>query len=159
MLTPADLDAFMERSDISGEIIFLDQPTPTVETAAQALGTDPEHIVKSVLFNIGDKSVLAITRGTRFIEQRAVAARFGVGRKRVKLAPPEVVLAVTGYPVGTVPPFGHRDPLQVLVDPSVLEVDEVYAGGGDHNAMVRVDPQDILRINQAEVLDLHTRPK
>jgi prolyl-tRNA editing enzyme YbaK/EbsC (Cys-tRNA(Pro) deacylase) len=104
------------------------------------------------------RSSLSITRGTRFIEQRAIAARFGVGRKRVKLAPPEVVLAVTGYPVGTVPPFGHQNPLQVLIDPAVLELDEVYAGGGDHNAMVRLDPQDILRINQAEILDLHTRP-
>lgn len=158
MLTPADLDAFMEQVNIPGEIIFLDDPTPTVETAALALGTDPERIVKSVLFTIDDESILAITRGTRFIEQRAVAARFGVGRKRVKLAPPEVVLEVTGYPIGTVPPFGHRNPLQVLMDPSVLELDEVFAGGGDHNAMVRLDPQEILRINQAEILDLHTRP-
>jgi prolyl-tRNA editing enzyme YbaK/EbsC (Cys-tRNA(Pro) deacylase) len=158
MLTPADLDTFMERAEISGQIIFLDDPTPTVETAAQALGTQPEHIVKSVLFTIDSESVLAITRGTRFIEQRAIAAHFGVGRKRVKLAPPEVVLAVTGYPVGTVPPFGHKNPLQVLIDPGVLELGEVYAGGGDHNAMLRLDPQDILRINHAEILDLHARP-
>jgi prolyl-tRNA editing enzyme YbaK/EbsC (Cys-tRNA(Pro) deacylase) len=154
MLTPTDLQSFMDQNAIPGEIIFLDKPTPTVETAAQALGTSPEHIVKSVLFTIGDERVLAIARGTQHIEQRAIAARFGVGRKRVKLAQADTVLAVTGYPVGTVPPFGHKLPMQILIDPGVFEVPEIYAGGGAHNAMVRLNPHDIQRTTQAEVMGL-----
>ena len=152
MLTPADLQSFMDQNGISGEIIFLENPTPTVETAAQALNTIPENIVKSVLFTIGDERVLAIARGTRFIEQRAIAAYFGVGRKKVKLASPEIVLAVAGYPVGTVPPFGHQSPSTAFIDPGVLEPEEIYAGGGAHNAMVRLSPKDILRITKAEIL-------
>ena len=93
------------------------------------------------------------------IEQRAIAARFGIGRKRVKLAPPETVLAVSGYPVGTVPPFGHKTPIQSLIDLQVLEMDEIYAGGGANNALVRLHPEDILRITHADILDLHNRPE
>ena len=158
MLTPADLRSFMDRNNINGEIMFLDQATPTVEAAAAALGTTPDKIVKSVLFTIREESVLAITRGTKLIEQRAIAAHFGVGRKQVKLASPEAVLSVTGYPVGTVPPFGHQNPVQVLIDPRVLEKTEIYAGGGAHNTMLRLNPQYIQRITQAEVLDLHNKP-
>jgi len=158
MLTPDDLKTFMDHNKIPGEIIFLDVPTPTVETAAQALGTDPEHIVKSVLFTVSDTQVLAITCGTRYIEQRVIAVRFGVGRKRVRLTSPETVLSITGYPVGTVPPFGHQEPSISLVDPSVLELTEVFAGGGAHNAMVRLNPSDILRCTQAEIIDLHAHP-
>jgi prolyl-tRNA editing enzyme YbaK/EbsC (Cys-tRNA(Pro) deacylase) len=158
MLTPADLKTFMDQNDIPGEIVFLTTPTPTVETAAQAVGTDPEHIVKSVLFSIEDQHVLAITSGLSLIERRAIAGRYGIGRKRVKLAPPEVVLAVTGYPIGTVPPFGHKNPLAVLVDPRVLKMKEIYAGGGAQNALIRLTPGDILRITQADVLDLHNPP-
>jgi Cys-tRNA(Pro) deacylase len=156
ILTSTDLQTFMDQNGIPGEIIFLETDTPTVESAAQALGTDPEHIVKSVLFTIGDERVLAITTGTQFIEQRSIAERFEVGRKRVKLAPADVVLAVSGYPVGTVPPFGHKRPIPTLIDRRVLDVPEVYAGGGAHNAMVRLHPEDILRITQAEVLDLYS---
>lgn len=158
MLKPADLQAFMDVNDIPGEIVFLDVPTPTVEAAAQAVGTNPSQIVKSVLFTTHQTHVLAIASGTLLIEQRAIAAHFGVGRKRVKLAPPETVLAVSGYPVGTVPPFGHKTPVQCLIDPLVFEMDVVYAGGGAYNALVRLHPKDILRITQAEVLDLHNRP-
>jgi prolyl-tRNA editing enzyme YbaK/EbsC (Cys-tRNA(Pro) deacylase) len=158
MLTPTDLQAFMDANNVTGEIIFLDTPTPTVETAAQAVGTQPARIVKSVLFTIDSKNVLAIASGTGLIERRAIAARFNVGRKRVKLARPEVVITVTGYPVGTVPPFGHKNTIQSLIDPRILKLGEVYAGGGAYNALVRLQPDDILRVTQAEILDLHTDP-
>jgi len=158
MRTPKDLQAFMDDHDIPGEIVFLDIPTPTVETAALAAGTIPEHIVKSVLFTIRDVRVLAIASGTQLIERRCIAAHFGVGRKRVRLATAEIVLDVTGYPVGTVPPFGHKDHIRTLMDPLVLEITDAYAGGGAHNALVHIDPQDILRITQSEVIDLHNRP-
>ncbi len=42
----------MAEHGIAGEIVMLDSPTPTVETAAQAAGADPESIVKSLLFLI-----------------------------------------------------------------------------------------------------------
>jgi Cys-tRNA(Pro) deacylase len=158
MLTPVDLQSFMDQNNIPGEIVTLDTPTPTVETAASAVGTNPHNIVKSVLFSFNNEHVLAITRGLGFIDRRAIAARYGIGRKRVKLSPPEVVLAVTGYPIGTVPPFGHKKQVNTLIDHRVLEVTEVYAGGGDHNALVRLNPEDILRITKAEILDLHNPP-
>lgn len=157
ILTPDDLQAFMDVNEVPGEIVFLDVPTPTVEAAAQAVGSSPAQIVKSVLFTIPESQVLAITSGTRLIEQRAIAAYFGVGRKRVKLASPEIVLAVSGYTVGTVPPFGHKAPIQSLIDLQVLEMAEVYAGGGANNALVRLHPKNILQITQADVLDLHKR--
>jgi prolyl-tRNA editing enzyme YbaK/EbsC (Cys-tRNA(Pro) deacylase) len=45
------------------------------------------------------------------------------------------------------------------MDQRVLENSQVYAGGGEGNALVRLDPQDILKHAKAEVLDLHTPPK
>lgn len=149
----------MDANAISGEIVYLDVPTPTVESAAQAVGTHPSQIVKSLLFTIDQTNILAITNGTGLIDRRCIASHFGVGRKRVKLAPPEVVLFITGYPVGTVPPFGHRTPIQILIDPLVFERDEVYAGGGSHNALVKIHPNDILRVTQAEIIDLHNPPE
>ena len=158
ILGPADLQAYMDELGIPGEIIHLEQPTPTVEAAASAVHTLVDQIVKSVLFTIYDQRVLTITCGVERVERRVIAALYGVGRKRVKLAPAETVLEETGYPVGTVPPFGHPKPLRTLLDPGVLEHNQVYAGGGAGNTLVRLDPQDILRITQAEVMDLHTPP-
>ena len=153
--TPVDLQAFMDAHQIAGEILILETPTPTVEDAARAVGTHPRQIVKSVLFTVGEEGVLTISCGDQLVERRAIATLYGVGRKRVKLAPPEVVLNLTGYAVGTVPPFGHREHLRTLLDPRVLDLAEVFAGGGAHNALMRLDPQQILHITQAEIIDLH----
>jgi prolyl-tRNA editing enzyme YbaK/EbsC (Cys-tRNA(Pro) deacylase) len=157
--TPQDLQAFMDQNNIAGEILFLDTPTPTVEAAAEAVGSKPEQIVKSVLFTVKGESVLTITSGTEPVEQRAIAKLYEVGRKQVKLAPPELVLQVTGYPVGTVPPFGHSQQLQTLLDHRVMQVPFVYAGGGAENALVRLSPLEIQRITQADIMDLHTKPE
>jgi prolyl-tRNA editing enzyme YbaK/EbsC (Cys-tRNA(Pro) deacylase) len=153
-----DLQAFMNQHQITGEILILEEPTPTVPAAAAAVGVAPHQIVKSVLFSVIDDVVLTISCGDQLVEQRVIASLFEVSRKRVKLAPADVVLDVTGYAVGTVPPFGHRTALRTLLDPRVLRLDEIYAGGGTHNALVRLNPQDILKITQAQVVDLHTRP-
>jgi Cys-tRNA(Pro) deacylase len=153
-LGPSDLEEFMQQNHISGEILYLDVPTPTVESAAAAVGSDPESIVKSLLFKINADLVLAITCGPAHIDRRAIAAHFQVGRKKVKLADPQTVLAATGYQVGAMPPFGHFTPLSTLIDQRVLEKGEIYAGGGSDQTLLRISPEAILTVTQAEVLDL-----
>ena len=157
-LNATDLQRFMDSRGIPGEILILDVPTPTVEAAAQALGVQPRQIVKSVLFTVFDEGLLTISGGDQLVERRVIASLFGVSRKKVKLAPPDVVLNLTGFAVGTVPPFGHRTQLRALLDPRVLEFDEIFAGGGTHHALVRLNPLDIVKTTQAEIIDLHTRP-
>ena len=157
-LQPSDLEGFMRENDIPGEILSLEVPTPTVEDAAQAVGTSPENIVKSILFRINDGFILAITCGPTHIERRAIAAHFKVGRKKVKLADPGKVLQETGYQVGAMPPFGHHSPLPTLIDKRVLEKDQVYAGGGSDQALMRIKPEVILAASGAQVLDLLLPP-
>ena len=159
MLTPHDLQLFMDEHKVSGEILFLEEPTLTVVAAAQAVNTHSDQIIKSVLFTINTEVVLAIAGGTKPIEQRVIAALYGVGRKRVKLAPSDVVLEITGYPIGAVPPFGHPQTLNTLIDPRVFEHQEVFGGGGAHNALLRLAPENVLRITQARVIDLLSRPQ
>ena len=156
---PDDLQAFMKQYNIPGEIVHLDAPTPTVETAAAAVGAEAEQIVKSLLFQVGDEVALAITCGTLRVENRVLASRFGVGRKKVEMADAETVLNATGYEIGGVPPIGHVRAFPTFIDPRVLDQDEVYAGGGGGHALVRLNPQDILEHSHAEVLDLHTLPE
>jgi prolyl-tRNA editing enzyme YbaK/EbsC (Cys-tRNA(Pro) deacylase) len=75
----------------------------------------------------------------------------------VKLAGPDTVLSVTGYTVGAVPPFGHLKPIQTLIDHRVLEMPQIYAGGGAEDALLRLDPQEILQATHVIRIDLHPR--
>jgi peptidoglycan LD-endopeptidase LytH len=153
-LGPADLNGFMAAKGIPGEVIELHVPTRTVETAAEAVGVEPDRIVKSILFLVSGRPILAITCGTAYVDRRVLGQRFGVGRKQVKLATPEEVLAETGFEVGAMPPFGHREPLTTLIDRRILTFPSVFAGGGSENALLQVDPTFIVNASETEALDL-----
>jgi len=149
-----ELAGFMKAHGVQGEILRLSVPTPTVDAAAQAMNASPEQIIKSILFMVDGQAVLAVACGKSSIERRAIADLYGVGKKRVKLATPEMVLEISGYEVGAMPPFGHRQALTTLIDTRVLDSSESYAGGGSENALLRLNPQDILKVTGARVLDL-----
>ena len=153
-LTPQDLESYLTEHQIDGELIHLSVPTPTVETAAEAVSVSPDQIVKSLLFLIDGQPALVIASGLGRIDRRLLGSHFGVSRKKTSFADAETVLTLTGYPVGAVPPLGHREKIRVLVDPSVLEHETVYGGGGSETSLLRLKSQDILNHNQAEVVPL-----
>jgi Cys-tRNA(Pro) deacylase len=154
MLSTDHLMHFLDEHNIEAEILELSVPTPTVEDAAEAVGARPEQVVKSLLFLVDDQPVVAIACGTSRVDRRPIAAHFGVGRKRVKLGDAATVLAVTGYPIGAMPPFGQKSRLLTLVDHRVLDHEHVFAGGGSINALMRIDPAEIVRVTDAVELDL-----
>ncbi len=153
-----DLEAFLRSQQVQGVIVRLPEHTPTVEDAARVVGTGVDGIVKSVLFvwdgPEAQQAVLVVANGTRRVDYRRVADLLGISRRRVRLAGAEAVLAVTGYPVGAVPPFGYPAPLRTLMDRRVLEQPEVYAGGGALDVLLRITPAEIARVTRAEVVDV-----
>ncbi len=151
-LRSTDVERFMADHAIAGELVHCSAPTPTVEAAAQVMGVRPDQIVKSILFLVSGRPLLVIACGTGMIDRRPISDHFNVGRKQVKLADAGTVLAVTGYPAGTVPPFAHLQPLDTCIDPHVLAQPFVYAGGGEEDALVRLDPRDIRAVTRAEPL-------
>jgi Cys-tRNA(Pro) deacylase len=153
-----ELRIFMQTYDIPGELVILDVPTPTVESAAQAVGSKPEQIIKSILFVLDDRPVLAIACGLSNIDRRAIADIFGAGKKKVKLASPQMVLEISGYEVGAMPPFGHRQKLTTLIDQRVLDFSDAYAGGGAENVLVHLNPQDLRQATGGVVLDILEKP-
>ena len=64
------------------------------------------------------------------------------------------VLRVTGYPVGAVPPFPLKTDVPAYIDPKVLEVDVVYCGGGDVDALLEVPTEELARVTRAMPVDL-----
>jgi prolyl-tRNA editing enzyme YbaK/EbsC (Cys-tRNA(Pro) deacylase) len=165
-LTPDDLEAYITTEGIDARLVRGLGDTRTVPLAAAALGVGADQIIKSLLFLLhlpdrpaGPQPVLVIVGGERRVDYRALAAHFGVSRKKVRMAAADVVLAVLGYPAGGVPPFGHRTKVPAIIDAALLasQADDratVYAGGGDEGTMLEITLAELLRVVQPEVLDL-----
>lgn len=149
-----DLQRFIDETGIEATIIHLASDTPTVEEAARAVGCRTEQIGKSILFLADGQPYLVIANGVNRVGYKALADHLGTSRRRLKLAKADVVLNITGYPVGTVPPFGHKHVLTTIVEARVRNQDMIYAGGGDINALMRLTTDELLRVSQAEVVSL-----
>lgn len=153
--TAETLAAYLKEQAIPAEIVQPGKPTPTVASAAKALGVDNEQIVKSVLFMVDDRPFLALGCGTRRVDSRKLADRLNIAHGQIKLATPEQVLAVTGYKVGTVPPFGFRaGKIPTYMDPDIFKHEMIYAGGGGNDSLLKIRSADLQRFTNAEPLPL-----
>ena len=126
--------------------------TRTAVDAAAAVGCDVSQIVKSLVFVADGRPVVALVSGADRLDPTRLAA--ALGAHDIQRADGEAVRAATGYAIGGVPPFGHADPLPVLMDRSLFDHDIVWAAGGRPDAVFAVSPTDLERVAGAQVADL-----
>jgi prolyl-tRNA editing enzyme YbaK/EbsC (Cys-tRNA(Pro) deacylase) len=120
----------------------------SVEAASKELEVPPEHFIKTVVFVSEGKAILAIVKGTDRASSKRIAKV--IDAEKPKLATPDEAQKLTGYAVGGTPPVSIIG-VQVLVDPNVLEMNEVVGGGGSDHHLLRIKPEDIVKDNQAKV--------
>ncbi len=108
--------------------------------------------MKSLLFLVDGSPYLVIVRGTARVNTKKLLK--GIGGKKARIATREEVEDMTGFPAGGTPPFAHRRSLPVLIDQGVLAVEEIYAGGGDTDVMLRLKVSDLLHTSKGRVLEV-----
>jgi len=150
-LTSEDLQRFIETHHIEATILPMDGHTPTVNDAARELGVETDQIIKSLVFIADGRPLLVIGNGLSRVDRKKLATHLEVGRKKVKFAAAEKALEITGFIVGSMPPFGHHQRLRTLVDPAVMNWDAIYGGGGNIDAMMRLTPAELIRVTEAEI--------
>ncbi len=116
--------------------------TRTAADAAAAIGCDVGQIVKSLVFLVDGKLTIALVSGSNQLDEAKLAA--AAGGRRTSRADANQVREATGYAIGGVPPFGHRQPLPVFVDPDLLRYEEVWAAAGTPSAVFGVSPAKLV---------------
>ena len=134
---------------VKAEHLSFESSCHSVADAAETVGAEPEDFIKSSCMVVVDVGVIvAIVKGEDRASTSRVAKALRVGRPRV--AAPDEVLGLTGFPVGGTPGFGFQ--ATYLIDPRVLEKDMVYLGGGSDCALVRMSPRELVRANGGRVV-------
>jgi Cys-tRNA(Pro) deacylase len=132
-----------------------DQGTHSAADAARAIGVDVGAIVKSLVFAVDGETVVALVSGANRLDEAKLAA--AAGGSSARRQDPEDVRESTGFPVGGVPPFGHRRPLRTFVDEDLLAHQRVWAGAGTPDANFDVDPLALVGATGGVVCDLAAR--
>jgi prolyl-tRNA editing enzyme YbaK/EbsC (Cys-tRNA(Pro) deacylase) len=135
--------------------------TRTAEDAARAIGCDVAQIVKSLVFDLVDgdavRPVIALVSGANRLDEAKLAGAAHADATR--RADADRVRAVTGFPIGGVPPFGHPQPVTTFVDPDLLRHDEVWAAGGTPQVVFGLPPQALVDATRGTVTDLAVAPE
>lgn len=134
------------------EILLADGSTATVAEAAARHGVAPGQIAKTLAFCRQDgEAFLVVARGDARMDNAKMKAAFD---GKTRMLDPERVLALTGHPVGGVCPFGLATPLPVYCDVSLQAFDEVIPAAGSTHSAVRLAPQRLAELTQAQWVDL-----
>ena len=142
------LQAWIDEHAVQAELVRYPVSCHTVEDAAAATEAGVEAIVKNICMIGADGAlIVAILPGAA----RASTSRVGkaLATERPRMATPDEVLALSGYPAGGTPSFGFD--ARFIVDPLVMERDVVFTGGGSERALVRIAPAELVRANGARI--------
>lgn len=130
-----EVATYLKRHDI--EVWRYDQPTPTADTAAAAVGCSAAEIAKTLLFIVGDDPLVVVTCGDMKVKSSLLKQQTGRSGK-VKLPQASEVEALTGYLPGGVCPFMLPQHLPVYLDASLHRFARVFAAAGDDASAVPV---------------------
>lgn len=118
------------------------RPVHSLEQAASDRGQRASQVVRSILFRVAeDEFIMALVAGPAQISWKTL--RKHLGKSRVSMASEDEVLAVTGYRIGAVGPFGLLNQVKVLIDPSVMLEEEISIGSGMRNTAVILKSVDL----------------
>ena len=124
----------------------------TALDAAAAIGVEVGQIVKSLIFGVDGELVLAYVSGSNQLDEKKLALAAG-GTKCARVDA-DAVREATGFPIGGVPPFGHKTHLRVFIDPDLLQYDEVWAAAGTWHDVFGIEPHKLVDASGGALTDL-----
>ena len=139
---------YFKQFGIEDRVLEFDVSSATVELAAEAVGCEPERIVKTLSFKVDDRPVLIACAGDAKIANPKYKAEFG---QKAKMLTPDEAIELVGHAVGGVCPFAINDGVDVYLDESIKRFDTVYPAAGSDNSAIGLTPDELEKYAQGFV--------
>ena len=146
------IDRFIGEAEASGldvEVQRYPDGTRTAADAAAAVGCEIDQIVKSLVFMADVRPILILCSGARRVDEEKLAEYIGT---EIRIAGASEVRAATGYAIGGTPPLGHTVPLKTVVDPHLMEFEEIWAAAGTPDSVFPIQPKELVKATSGAVV-------
>ena len=134
--TAARFQQRLHERGLDVDVEVLPDSTRTAVEAAAAVGCDVGQIVKSLAFMRDDHPVMVLCAGDR----RVAADRLGL-----RAANADQARAATGFSIGGIPPLGHEQPLETVIDESLRRFATVWCAAGTPHAVFEVATDALIK--------------
>jgi Cys-tRNA(Pro)/Cys-tRNA(Cys) deacylase len=121
---------------------------------AHALGFRERQMVKTLIFETDKGERALVMLGG---DQNAVSGllKKALGSRNISLAKPQTVIDVTGYEIGSIPPF-HWQPegFVSIVEASLMNEPVLGVGAGKWGNEILITPDNLVAASNAKVVNL-----
>ena len=156
------IERVQDRYGFEPEVVEFEETTKTAAAAADAIGCDTNQIASSIVMVVDNSAkrtldehmVVAITDGTRRVDEGKLGDVLGTDPNTLRTASPDEIKEALGWSIGGVPPFGYDTDVRTVLDERMLEHDRVWGGAGTPKSMIAVSPERIQNTTAAEVADI-----
>ncbi len=126
-------------------------------SVARALGFRESQMVKTLVFEsgTGERALVAVGGDRSALSGRLKKA---FGNRNIRLADPQAVLELTGYRIGSIPPFSWQAPgARTFLDEALLEEEVLGVGAGVWGEEILITPANLVRAAEGIVVNLTRR--
>ena len=136
----------LEQKGYAYRVQELSENTHTAQDAANALHCLLEQIVKSIVFiTASGQSILVLVNGSNTVNIDKLETEI---KETVTKANASTTKELTGFPIGGVPPLGHKTPpSKVLIDPALFKHAKIWAAAGTPRAVFELDSDQLERLS------------
>lgn len=144
---------YLESRGISFQAVTFPSTTEKgAASVARALGpvVTSRQVIKSLIFETSSKEVVLVLVGG---DQNVVSGNLKkiLGDRNIKMASSERIQEVTGYQVGSIPPFSWQPAgFRTLIDEALLSEPILAVGSGSWGNEILLAPADLVRAASAQ---------
>ena len=138
---------YLSKWGLDDKVLEFDVSSATVQLAAEALGTEPGRIAKSLTFSDGEKTIMVIAAGDARIDNAKYKAQFGC---KAKMLSYDEVEERVGHKVGGVCPFAVKDGVEVYLDVSLKSYKTVYPACGTSSSAIELTMEQLEQTSRAK---------
>jgi len=146
---------FLDSLEIPYEIKdFPDSTEKGAANVARMLGFRERQMVKTLVFETdkGEHALVMVGGDQNVISGLLKKA---LGSRNISMAKPETVKAVTGYEIGSIPPF-HWQPegFMSLLEATLMDESVLGVGAGKWGNEILIEPKHLVAASRATVVNL-----
>ncbi|MEQ7051154.1 YbaK/EbsC family protein [Paenibacillaceae sp. P-4] len=136
---------------LPNQVVELPDSTRTAQEAANTIGCEISQIAKSIIFRrkAADLPLLIVASGTNRVNERAISYLLN---EKIGKADADFVREHTGYVIGGVPPFAHKESIETLIDEELMKYEVIWAAAGHPKAVFQLTPEQLVELTNGKVV-------
>ena len=143
---------FLRNIDPNLSIMILDANARSAKEAAISLNVEVGSIVKSIILkSVNNNFFICLVSGDKTVSINKISE---LANSNIVKPNADEVKHVTGFSIGGVPPFAHKNTIPTYIDESLSRFKSIYAAAGHPYCVFKITYDKLCKITKGTIEDI-----